>query len=176
VGPRWRASCSDAYAAILLALGKFPHPRAALGDRELARSQNLTVLQGINPDRKRTLLRFLYESPLIDRVGPNQVSTFQVQIIQVGLTQVGSGKANDRVAPEGARLMGDFLNEANLMGAFLSGAIEWGHSYSNAASHMLRLKVQPCQTDLRACLVNHAALASRLSMSRISATSMNASR
>ena|SRR5215203_3859512 len=33
--------------------------------RILARSQTLTVLQGLSPDRKRILLRFLYESHLI---------------------------------------------------------------------------------------------------------------
>ena len=35
--------------------------------RVLARSQTLTVLQGLSADRKRILLRFLYESHLIDR-------------------------------------------------------------------------------------------------------------
>jgi uncharacterized protein YjbI with pentapeptide repeats len=38
--------------------------------RVLARSQTLTVLQGLGPDRKRSLLRFLYESHLIDNDNP----------------------------------------------------------------------------------------------------------
>ena len=86
--------------------------------RVLARSQTLTVLQGLGPDRKQVLLRFLYESHLIDKQGNVVI-----------LTGADLSKANLRGAYLGeANLSGANLREANLSGAYLSGAIL---SYAN---------------------------------------------
>src|SRR5215203_5325624 len=80
--------------------------------RVLARSQTLTVLQGLGPGRKQVLLRFLYESHLIDKQGNVVI-----------LTGADLSKANLRGAYLGeANLRGAYLGEANLRGAYLSGA------------------------------------------------------
>ena len=64
----------------------------------VVRAQTLTILEGLEPDRKRILLQVLYESRLIDN--------------------------NERVVSlAGANLTGAILNKANLWGADLSEAL-----------------------------------------------------
>src|SRR5215204_3411555 len=90
--------------------------------RVLARSQTLTVLQGLGPDRKQVLLRFLYESHLIDKQG-NVVILTGADLSKANLRGAYLGEANLMEANlRGATLWGANLREANLSGANLSGA------------------------------------------------------
>jgi hypothetical protein len=85
--------------------------------RVLARSQTLTVLQGLGPDRKRSLLRFLYESHLIDDDDP---------IVKLAGADLRRGNLKGAVLEgadlEGADLEGAKLERADLRGADLEGA------------------------------------------------------
>jgi len=65
--------------------------------QEVVRAQTLSVLEGLDPDRKRILLRFLYESGLI----------YKDKLV-VSLAAANLSDAN--------------LSDANLSGADLSGA------------------------------------------------------
>jgi uncharacterized protein YjbI with pentapeptide repeats len=82
-----------------LADPKRPLRRSTMGDAlsSIARAQTLAVIEGLDPERKRILLQFLYESNLI-RVDEPIISL------------------------EGANLRGAFLETAWLRGAFLGGA------------------------------------------------------
>ena len=75
--------------------------------RILARSQTLTVLKGLSPDRKQILLRFLYESHLIS--GDDTI----VSLIGAHLNDVDL---------YGAHLQGANLSEAKLQEANLNSA------------------------------------------------------
>jgi hypothetical protein len=80
--------------------------------RVSARSQTLTVLQRLGPDRKQKLLRFLYESHLIGKDVPI------VSLAGSDLSEADLRRANLREA----NLSEANLSEANLRGASLSGA------------------------------------------------------
>jgi uncharacterized protein YjbI with pentapeptide repeats len=92
-----------------------PLRRASPGDNlSLAvRAQTLSVLEGLEPDRKRILLQFLYESGLIDKDKP------VVSLVSTDLS--------------GANLRSLALSRADLSGAILSGAILRGADLSGAA-------------------------------------------
>jgi hypothetical protein len=85
--------------------------------RELARSQTLRVLQGLGPDRKRTLLLFLYESHLIDN--DNAI----ISLAGANLSEANLSKVNLSEADlSGANLSRSDLSRADLRGANLSEA------------------------------------------------------
>ena len=89
-----------------------PLRQASPGDNlsTVVRAQTLTVLEGLEPDRKRILLQFLYESELIQKVKP-----------VVGLEEADLSAANLSGANlSGANLSGAYLVEADLSGAYLS--------------------------------------------------------
>jgi hypothetical protein len=68
----------------------------------VVRAQTLSVLEGLDPERKRILLQFLYESGLISKEKP------VVDLLMANLRM--------------ANLRGAFLNGADLSGTYLSGA------------------------------------------------------
>jgi Pentapeptide repeats (8 copies) len=78
----------------------------------VVRAQTLAVLEDLDPDRKRILLLFLYESRLIDK--EKQVVT----LVRANL----SGANLQGVDLSGANLVGANLQEANLRGANLQRA------------------------------------------------------
>src|SRR5215218_4595141 len=82
-----------------------PLHRASPGDNlsTVVRAQTLAALEGLDPDRKRILLMFLYESGLIDKGKP---------VVSLSIANLS-----------GAHLNGANLSEANLLQANLSGAI-----------------------------------------------------
>jgi uncharacterized protein YjbI with pentapeptide repeats len=83
----------------------------------VARAQTLTVLEGLDADRKRILLLFLYESSLIMRNKP------VVSITAANLAGANLSKATLPWADlSSAKLGGATLLEARLDGADLSGA------------------------------------------------------
>jgi uncharacterized protein YjbI with pentapeptide repeats len=73
----------------------------------VARAQTLAVLEGLDPDRKRILLQFLYESNLI------KVDKAIISLVGANLKWANL---------QGAKLQGAFLKEAILKGANLQGA------------------------------------------------------
>ncbi len=70
--------------------------------RDIARTRTLTVLRGLDDERKAAVLRFLHDCELIDKSSP---------IVALGNADLG-----------GARLSTADLHDANLRGAYLSGA------------------------------------------------------
>jgi hypothetical protein len=97
-----------------------PLRRASPNDNlsTVVRAQTLAVLENLDPDRKRILLLFLYESRLIDK--EKQVIT----LVRANL----SGANLQGVDLRGANLVGANLQRANLRGAileqtFLHGAV-----------------------------------------------------
>jgi hypothetical protein len=86
-----------------------PLRRASPGDllSTVVRAQTLSVLEGLDPDRKRILLLFLYESGLIHKDKP------VVSLVAANLSGANLREAFLRRA---------FLRGANLSGANLSGA------------------------------------------------------
>jgi hypothetical protein len=91
-----------------------PLRRARPGDNlsTVVRAQTLAVLNGLDPDRKRFLLQFLYESGLIVKDKP------VVSLLFANLSR--------------AYLIGAYLSEADLSGALLSGADLGGANLSGA--------------------------------------------
>jgi uncharacterized protein YjbI with pentapeptide repeats len=82
----------------------------------VVRAQTLAVLQGLDPDRKRILLLFLYESGLINMAKP-VVSLVLADLTGANLHQTRLSKANMNHAD---------LSNANLDYAFLDGAnLHW---------------------------------------------------
>jgi len=81
--------------------------------RILARAQTLTVLQGLSPNRKQILLRFLIESNLINADKP------VISLMGANLSEADLREAN----LSGADLSLAKLSEADLRGTTLKGAI-----------------------------------------------------
>jgi uncharacterized protein YjbI with pentapeptide repeats len=97
---------------------------ATLGDTlsTVARAQTLAVLEGLDPDRKRILLQFLYESHLID-AGEAVVSLAGANLGETNLERAILRGANLTGANlTGANLVWAELTSANLRGAYLGGA------------------------------------------------------
>ena len=92
------------------------HPdNASLGT--VARAQTLAVLEGLDPDRKRILLQFLYESNLIEAESP------AISLLGANLRKANLGGANlERANQLGANLEEAYLEETNLEKANLVGA------------------------------------------------------
>jgi hypothetical protein len=82
--------------------------------RSIARARTLTVLRQLDGDRKRLLLRFLFESGLLgERVAGQERRQAIVNLSTANLAGADLG---------GVNLMGADLRKADLMGANLSGA------------------------------------------------------
>jgi hypothetical protein len=112
-------------------------------ERTLARARTLTVLRGLDPRRKRSVLDFLYEANLI-KPGPSTDSHYTPlpPVIALGSPDSDNGAAD----LSGADLRGAVLRNAdlgvdewhhygkgaNLSGADLSGADLTGANLSNA--------------------------------------------
>jgi hypothetical protein len=101
-----------------------PLRRASPGDNlsTVVRAQTLSVLEGLDPERKRLLLQFLYESGLV--YGRKPVVSLEAgnlrrsNLRRAYLSGANLSNANLR----GADLTGADLSEANLGGANLIGA------------------------------------------------------
>jgi hypothetical protein len=94
----------------------------------VVRAQTLTVLQGLDPDRKRTLLQFLYESKLIyndefvDEDKGKSVVRLTVSLTSADLSGASLLIANLPFANlHGTNLRNADLRDANLRNADLSG-------------------------------------------------------
>jgi hypothetical protein len=91
-----------------------PLRRASPGDNlsTVVRAQSLAVLEGLDPDRKRILLQFLYESGLIHRDKP------VVSLVSANLEKADLRKANlEKAHLRKAHLIGADLTRADLRGA-----------------------------------------------------------
>src|SRR5215203_277575 len=88
--------------------------------RTLARARTLTILERMNPSRKRQVIEFLYEADLIRGVEGSQpiISLRVANLSDVALIRDKLSEAN----LSGANLSGAKLNWAKLNGADLSGA------------------------------------------------------
>ena len=98
-----------------------PLRRASPGENlsTVVRAQTLAVLEGLDPDRKRILLQFLYESGLIYKNKP-VVSLVLANLSKANLSGANLSEANlFRANLSGANLYGTDLYEANLKQANL---------------------------------------------------------
>ncbi len=95
--------------------------------RVLARSQTLTVLQGLGPNHKQILLRFLNESQLINNEAPI-VSLVGANLIGANLRGADLSEAD----LSEAKLIGANLSNADLSGADSIGADLSGAFFSEA--------------------------------------------
>jgi hypothetical protein len=88
----------------------------------VVRAQSLAVLEGLDPDRKRILLQFLYESNLIKGDKP-VISLMGANLVKANLSGTHLRGASLRFASlRGASLRGADLAAADLFGADLRGA------------------------------------------------------
>jgi uncharacterized protein YjbI with pentapeptide repeats len=113
-----------------------PLRRASSGDNlsTVVRAQTLSLLEGLDPDRTRILLQFLYESALIHKDKP-VVSLLGAHLIDANLRRATLGETY----LSGANLSGANLNEAILSGANLSGTNLRGASLREARLSEARL-------------------------------------
>jgi uncharacterized protein YjbI with pentapeptide repeats len=93
----------------------------------VVRAQTLSVLEGLDPDRKRTLLQFLHESGLI-RKDKRVVSLGAADLREANLRGARLREAN----LSWANLSGAYLTEASLGGARLRGTNLSGADMSRA--------------------------------------------
>ena len=91
-------------------------------ERLVAASRTITVLRGLDPERKRTVLRFVYEAGLIRKEGT---------IVNLDGANLTEADLNN-VPLEDADLSDLYLSDANLAGADLSGADLSGADLSGA--------------------------------------------
>lgn len=96
-----------------------PLHRARPGDdlSAVVRAQTLTVLEGLDPERKRILLQFLYEAGLIHKDKP-VISLVLANLSEANLGRVALHRAN----LSGATLKGADLKQASMLDAHLQGA------------------------------------------------------
>jgi hypothetical protein len=113
--------------------------------RTLARARTLTILERMNPSRKRQVIQFLYEADLIRGVEGSQpiislreVNLSDANLFQVKLSDAFLSRANLEKAAlwqsdlSGAHLSGANLTNADLRGAYLGGAGLSDANLSNA--------------------------------------------
>jgi len=103
---------------------KQPLRRASPSDNlsTVVRAQTLTVLVGLDPDRKRILLQFLYDSGLIKRDKP-VVDLSYADLTEANLSRIRLDDASLRFANvSDANLKGASLNRANLYWSDLTEA------------------------------------------------------
>ena len=91
--------------------------------RIIARARTLTILERMNPSRKRQVIQFLYEADLIRGVEGSQpiMNLREVNLSDANLSNANLSNAN----LSGANLEKAALAEADLSGAYLSGADLW---------------------------------------------------
>jgi uncharacterized protein YjbI with pentapeptide repeats len=119
--------------------------------RRLARARTLTVLGRLGPDRKRTVIRFLYESALMQEGNPTvDLATADLSNADLSLDVLSDADLS-LVNLRGADLKTADLSDANLRGADLSNA-----DLSNA---------DLSYADLRYADLNRAALSSSADLS-----------
>jgi pentapeptide repeat protein len=105
-----------------------PLRRARPGDNlsTVVRAQTLTVLEGLDPDRKRILLQFLYESGLI----PKDKTVFSLAAAPLTESDLREANRSATADPLGglrrrAILIGANLSGANLREPSMSGTLGW---------------------------------------------------
>jgi hypothetical protein len=113
------AALQNYFEAVGELLIEKPLRRSSPGDNlsTVVRAQTLSVLEGLDPDRKRILLLFLYESGLIHKDKP-VVSLAVANLSRANLSRANLSRAN----LSRANLSGANLGGANLRGANLSQA------------------------------------------------------
>jgi hypothetical protein len=121
-----------------------PLRQASPGDNlsTVVRAQTLSVVEGLDPDRKRILLLFLYESGLIYRDKPvvslaaadlREANLREANLSSADLRRVNLNRAILRgTVLMGADLRGAILHKADLSGALLNGASLSGADLSRA--------------------------------------------
>jgi hypothetical protein len=110
------AALQNYFEAVGELLIEKPLRRSSPGDNlsTVVRAQTLSVLEGLDPDRKRILLLFLYESGLIHKDKP-VVSLAVANLSRANLSRANLSRANlSRANLSQAR-----LNEVDLSGAYL---------------------------------------------------------
>jgi hypothetical protein len=115
------AALQNYFEAVGELLIEKPLRRSSPGDNlsTVVRAQTLSVLEGLDPDRKRILLLFLYESGLIHRDKP-VVSLAVANLRGANLSAANLSGANlGRANLRGANLSQARLNEVDLSGAYL---------------------------------------------------------
>ena len=119
------AALQNYFEAVGELLIEKPLHRASPGDNlsTVVRAQTLSVLESLDPDRKRILLLFLYESGLIrerelDESGVMHEREAVVSLVGANMNEANLGNAN----LIGVNLSRAFLNRANLSSANLSYA------------------------------------------------------
>jgi hypothetical protein len=126
-----------------------PLYKASPGDRlsAVVRAQTLSVLAGLDPDRKRILLLFLYESGLIYRrklvvslgasdlreANLREANLSEANLSEANLSEANLSKTNlNKAYLRAAGLNKAYLSKTNLSGATLSGADLSGANLSKA--------------------------------------------
>jgi hypothetical protein len=98
----------------LLLDNKLQHEQPNVGARTIARARTLTVLYRLDPDRKGSLIRFLYESGLLNQdeciIDLSQADLSQVNLSSVNLSGIDLSNTN----MTGAQLSDTELSNANL--------------------------------------------------------------
>jgi hypothetical protein len=115
------AALQNYFEAVGELLIEKPLRRSSPGDNlsTVVRAQTLSVLEGLDPDRKRILLLFLYESGLIHKDKP-VVSLAVANLRGANLSRANLSGANLGGANlRGANLSQARLNEVDLSGAYL---------------------------------------------------------
>ena len=101
--------------------------------RDIARARTLTVLQGLDGARKGTLLRFLKEAKLINRIAPIiSLSTMHLDKAQLRWADL-SGTSLHGAIFGGAELREAHLEGADLSNAYLGGEADLRGAYLNGA-------------------------------------------
>jgi uncharacterized protein YjbI with pentapeptide repeats len=113
--------------------------------RYIARARTLTALSNLDPNRKRSIILFLYESVLIERddekIDLGWADLREVNLSQLILTDISFEGAY----LQGSNLSGADLSQSNLEGAEFQGANLSGANLSGARLSRTDLR----ETDLR---------------------------
>jgi hypothetical protein len=128
------AALQNYFEAVGELLIEKPLRRSGPGDNlsTVVRAQTLSVLEGLDPDRKRILLLFLYESGLIHKDKP-VVSLSGANLSRANLSRANLSRANLSGANlGGANLRGANLSQARLNEVDLSGAYLYQADLSEA--------------------------------------------
>ena len=118
--------------------------------RRLARARTLTVLGRLGPDRKRTVVRFLYESALIKEGNPVvNLATADLSNADLSLDDLSDVDLGEAIL-RGADLKTANLSDANLRGADLRNADLSNANLSDADLRFADLRFADlcCNADL----------------------------
>lgn len=97
--------------------------KSSIGDevRDIARARTVTILRGLDADRKASVLQFLYESSLIDIIDLHEANLSDVKLVTARLHNASLNRANlSRAILSRAILSKSSLQAANLRNADLS--------------------------------------------------------